>query len=375
MTQNDTEPTVTTNKQSLLPFIFALLVLSFFAYLLFIDFKPDVAEEITPPLEIIEPPLTIIEMEQEPSIEQVKEQGAIDFVKALAKSEKAPIALTEEQDRFARHSDHIILPDLEHRATTIQQLIDDIYLADDIPITLNYTTESHTKTTLAELSTSSEDYTADITIITEDGARITLPLVELINQPDINLNAPITQVIQEKHTRLITKGELNSETDLTSSQAVIATINHGEQQVAIRDIIQDDSFDDNAIFYLHRVTERDVQGLWGIIQTGLIEKFREGLHIEGISLSQSFVQATIPADADEKLQSGLSSFLGKILNQKVDTSYIYNFSTKKMGRDPNIIHPGQQLVLIHFTTDELKEIYQNFSSRRDQGIKTFPISG
>lgn len=376
MSTHDTKPTMTISKQSLLAYSLALLVLALFSYLLFIDFKLDGQGQTTPAVEIIEPtpPLTIIEMEAELSVENIKAQEATVFVEALAQSQNAPIAVIEDEDRFARYSDHLILPDLEHRATTIQQLIDDKTLADDIPITLNYTTESHNPTSLAELSRSSEDYTASITIMTADDKRLTSSLAELVNQAGVDLNAPISLITQKKHTRLTTAGKLASEVDLAPSQTVVATINHGEHQVAISDIIQDDSFDSNAIFYLHRVTDRDIQGLWGIIQAGLIEKFREGLHIKGISSNQNFVQATIPPDADEKIDSGLSSFLGIILDQKVSTSYIYNFSTKKMGRDPNVIHPGQQLTLIHFTADELKEIYQYFSVQRALDIQTFPIN-
>jgi hypothetical protein len=83
---------------------------------------------------------------------------------------------------------------------------------------------------------------------------------------------------------------------------------------------------------------------------------------------------TIPADADEPLPSGLSSFLGKLLNNKVESSYVYNFSTDSMGRNPNVIHPGQQLILIHFTNNELSNVYQFFSDKRNANVETFAIT-
>jgi hypothetical protein len=143
--------------------------------------------------------------------------------------------------------------------------------------------------------------------------------------------------------------------------------------LAIKDIVQDDNMADNALFYIHRVTPEDVQGLWGIVQAGLINKFRQGLRIEGIAQNKDMLQAVIPANADERLPSGLSSFLGKILSDKVDSSYIYNFQTKAMGRDSNLIHPGQQLIVIHFSPEELKQIYQFFSDQRNQDAETFAI--
>ena len=45
-----------------------------------------------------------------------------------------------------------------------------------------------------------------------------------------------------------------------------------------------------------------------------------------------------------------------------------------MGRDSNVIHPGQQLVVIHFSPEELKQIYQFFSEQRNQETETFAIT-
>ena len=143
--------------------------------------------------------------------------------------------------------------------------------------------------------------------------------------------------------------------------------------LAIKNIVKDKSLADNALFYVHPVTPNDSQGLWGIVQAGLINKFRQGLHIEGISPNKDMLHAVIPANADERLPSGLSSFLGKILSDKVNSSYIYNVKTKVMGRDSNVIHPGQQLIVIHFSPDELKQIYQFFSEQRSQDAETFAI--
>ncbi len=143
--------------------------------------------------------------------------------------------------------------------------------------------------------------------------------------------------------------------------------------LAIKDIVQDETMADNALFYVHRVTPEDVQGLWGIVQAGLINKFRQGLRIEGIAQNKDVLQAVIPANADERLPSGLSSFLGKILADKVTSSYVYNFKTKTMGRDSNLVYPGQQVIVIHFSPEELKQIYQFFSDQRNQDAETFAI--
>lgn len=371
---------MTTNARSapsLIPAFLALAVLVIFGYLVFTDQEPKRTEHtVNPPIELIEPqqPVTVIEQVQTLSPDQLNQQEANAFIDGLADKKQQAITINENQDRFVRHDNTILLPNLEHRVTSIEDLLADPNLSADMPITLQYTTKEHVATTLSQLSDDHEDHTALITIIDNNDQKQTKPLFEFLSDENADLTAPISVLVEQKHNLEIKVGDLANVTDIDNQQSIIATINHGVQELAIKDIIDNGTMPDNALFYLHRVTEADQQGLWGIIQTGLIDKFREGVHIEGIKFNKDRVQAVIPADADEKLPSGLSSFLGKILNNKVTSSYIYNFSTHAMSHDPNRIYPGQQLILIHFTSPELTDIYQFFSDKRNQGVETFPIA-
>ena len=159
--------------------------------------------------------------------------------------------------------------------------------------------------------------------------------------------------------------------DLPEDRLLEAEIDKGSIELSVNDIVKSGGLEDSALFYLHRVTEADRQGLWGIIQSGLIQRFRQGLALEGIN--KDLVRVTIPADADEPLPTGLSSFLGKVLSNKVESSYIYNYTTSTMGHNPDLIYPGQQLILIHFSTKELKDIYQFFADQRNEQAQTFAI--
>jgi hypothetical protein len=364
-------------KPSLVPAILALCIFIILGYLLFTDSHPSRTEHTLDPIELVDaqPPLTIIEPEKPaPNSEEVIEQEAGAFVEALAPAQtESATTLTESDDQFIRHDGTVSLPNLETRNTTIKQLLTDQNLSADTKVTLNYIAKEEIKTSLAELANTTEDHTVVITIITSDGTSVTAPLAELLNQDNVDNSAAITYIKETPISMQLTIGEL-AESGVDADQNLIAIINHGTQEIIIKEIVQSDELADSALFYLHRVSERDRQGLWGIIQAGLIAKFREGLHLEGISSNKDLMHVTIPADADEKLTSGLSSFLGKLLNTKVTSSYIYNFSTETMGRDPNIVHPGQQLVLIHFSANELKQVYQFFSDKRNQGIETFAIS-
>lgn len=361
----------TSPKPSLIPAFLALFVLVVVAYLMFTDLKPTrIEHDVNPAIEIIEiPPLTVIPPLPEAT---TAEQEAEIFVNNLATTEEF-ITINENEDKFVRNDSVIVLPDLEYLATTKEALLADKSLKADTPLILNYTTHDKVQTTLAEISDMVEDQSSNITIITPDGQQIISPLADLLHHQDLELSTVITRVIPNKHRIETTMGELKA-IDIPADQPLIATITHGSQAVTLKDLTLSESLPDDALFYLHRVTERDVQGLWGIIQAGLISKFRQGIQLEGIAPNKELIQAIIPADADERLPSGLSSFLGKILKNKVDNSFIYNLKTRTMGHDANLIFPGQQLILIHFPSRELEQIYQFFSEQRDQNIETFAIT-
>jgi len=366
-------------KPSLVPAILALLVVLLFGYLLYSDLNPTRTEHtINPPIEIIDPqelpPLTVIEGNTEaPNSEKIIELEAKVFVENLSPTTHKSVIVKEYQDQFVRPNSLISLPDLEHRNTTLQELARDKNIAADTPVTLNFSIEERSQTTLANLSNTIEDHNETITIITTDGRTLTASLAELLNREDLVKNAEITLVLLKQHS-VHTRFSDIANIELSPSQSLVATIEHGVQELSINDMIPDNAQDPNSLYYLHSVTENDVQGLWGIIQTGLIDKFRQGLRLEGISQNKDLIQAVIPSDADEKLSSGLSSFLGKILDKKVDNSYIYNIKTQGVSFDARALHSGQQLVIIRFSPDELKQIYQFFSDKRNQGTNTFAIT-
>jgi hypothetical protein len=361
---------------SLLPATLALIVLVVLGYLLFNDFNPSRTEHmVNPPIEIIDqqPALTVIP-ETDPA-EPINEAEAKSFVDNLAeqpKDNESAITVEENKDVFVRHDSKLTLPNVEQRETTFGELLQDDSLSDDTPIILQYETVTETATTLNELQSQIEDQYAPISIRTAEGKVINKPLADILRDNSLDPNAPITLISRKSHRIDMTFGEL-SQLDLAADQPVKAIIQQDEQEIAVKDIVTE-AMPADALYYLHRVSAADKQGLWGIIQSGLINKFREGLIIDGIARNRESVQVTIPADADEKLPSGLSSFLGKILTSKVNSSYVYNFKQHKMEDGPDRIYPGQQLILIHFTPQELRDIYIFFAKHRQQNAESFAIS-
>ena len=116
----------------------------------------------------------------------------------------------------------------------------------------------------------------------------------------------------------------------------------------------------DTISYLHTVQPTDEQGIWGIVHFGLIENFARGMAVRRGEEIETYT-VRIPRDADERLEDQSSSFLGKLIDRKTKESYVYNFRENRMGRSPDTIYPGQEIVIINFEPGELEAIYEYFA--------------
>ena len=117
----------------------------------------------------------------------------------------------------------------------------------------------------------------------------------------------------------------------------------------------------DSIFYLHTVQPTDEQGIWGIVHFGLIDNFARGMAVRRGEDVETYT-VRIPRDADERLYDRSSSFLGKLIDRKTKESYVYNFRDDRMGRSPDRVYPGQEIVIINFQPEELVSIYKHFAS-------------
>jgi hypothetical protein len=147
---------------------------------------------------------------------------------------------------------------------------------------------------------------------------------------------------------------------LISEENVIQTktLSPGDK-IRLKELLSNPDMAAGSVFYIHAVTPNDMQGLWGILQRGLTNTFREGIKLSGEN-GQTLI-ADIPELADEVLENQRSSFLGEFLYSKVNDIYIYNYQQGMLGQDPNLIKPGQQLVIVSYSEDELIKIYQHFT--------------
>ena len=122
---------------------------------------------------------------------------------------------------------------------------------------------------------------------------------------------------------------------------------------------------EDSLYYVHTVLPGDHQGLWGIVHDGLIENFARGIALRRNERMEHY-QVDIPRSADERLEDETSSFLGGFVDSKVRESYVYNFEEGRMGRDPDTIRPAQEVAIIGFSNEELIQIYEHFATRNPQ---------
>jgi len=119
--------------------------------------------------------------------------------------------------------------------------------------------------------------------------------------------------------------------------------------------------DEEQLYFVHTVTKDDQQGVWGVIQTGLIEKFAAGIAVERRDDLATY-RVLIPGAADERLPSGFSSFLGKVLHQKTAEAIILRPGLRRPPR-PNVpLDAGRDVVVVGFTPAQLIAIYQYFAT-------------
>ena len=173
---------------------------------------------------------------------------------------------------------------------------------------------------------------------------------------------PISIVRTVRYFEVMTLRELlDSEEDADTFLNVV-TRPYRIEAATLADLLQRQKTENpDTIFYLHTVQPTDEQGIWGIVHFGLIEKFARGMAVKRGEKHETYT-VRIPRDADEKLHDQSSSFLGKLIDRKTEESFVYNFRNSRMGRNPDRIYPGQEIVIIHFEPEELISIYKHFAT-------------
>ena len=187
---------------------------------------------------------------------------------------------------------------------------------------------------------------------------------ELLDRMLADPGKPISIVKKVRYFEVTTLGDLlESEGDPDAVLGVI-TQPYRIEAATLADLLQKQmSEHPDSIFYVRTVRPTDRQGIWGIIHSGLIDNFARGMAVRRGEQVETYT-VDIPPEADEVRHDRSSSFLGRLIHRKTQDSFVYNFRENRMGRNPDRVYPGQEIVIVNFESEELIAIYKHFTGGR-----------
>ena len=297
--------------------------------------------------------------------EAVMEEQAESFVEQIAEPDPQPLEV-DDADHFVSPDQMVsLLPEDSLEITSREEILSDPELGPDTPITVVREVEEIRIANPERLIASAGgDLDQEIRVLEGDELRVkTLEevLAGLMESPA----EAITIVSDVKYFEVTTPSEFAQQSQVDDDEPLkIIKDRYTLEAASVAELLRQElDLPSDAIFYLRTVRPEDVQGIWGIVQEGLSGNFARGMAIRyGQSINTYKVE--IPRHADEILPDNSSSFLGKLIHEKTLESYVYNFRHHRIGRNPDRIYPGQEIVIINFTPEELVSIFKHFVEQR-----------
>ena len=218
--------------------------------------------------------------------------------------------------------------------------------------------------TLRQLAQEHGDNPAAMITLLDDTGLVEVSLGELTQRHADNPDRPLAVVVQSEYIEQTTAAELQAAGEQT---ARVLRDRFLPRETTLRELFGGKiSIREGTVFYVRAVDEGDFQGIWGIIHSGLIDEFARGIALQrGEDITR--YQVDIPHLADERMPDSTSSFLGRIIDTKVRESHTFSLRDGRIGQDPNLVRPGEELLLVDFTEDELVSIYEHFVNRASDG--------
>lgn len=290
-------------------------------------------------------------------------QEAEEYVSEIIEHEDNTIEVESADDFISRDEPIALLAGKQYETRTLDQLQEE--MKPDAPLTIVRQQEQVEMTTAKELLThSGGDLNAPVLVLDGGDVRETT-IGEIIENRD-DPEAPVSVIWETEHLEITTVRELMEDDSLAADQSLkVIREPYRLQSTTINELLMGENVvSENSIFYIRNITEDDTQGLWGIVHNGLVKNFASGIALRRGQKIRKY-QVDIPTNADERLADQSSSFLGKMIDRKTHESFVYNYQQGKMGKSPDIIHPGQEIVLIGFTPEELYQIYEHFVTRSE----------
>jgi len=289
------------------------------------------------------------------------EREASAYLADLTAVDPEPVPVTGA-DHFVQASQPLSLlgPGIVQRATRAEILADP-ELEPDTPITVVREMEQVEVVTPERLIAESAGNLERSVRIVVDGEVRERTVREVLETYAGEPEAAISVLRKTRFFEITTPRELGQAEPLGPGELIgVIKEPYPLETATVADLLLDrQALEPDSIFYVRTVREEDVQGIWGIVQSGLVDNFARGIAIrrgEGIDT----YRVEIPPYADEVLPNRSSSFLGRLIHEKSLDSYVYNFRLNRMGRNPDLIYPGQEIVIVQFAPEELVAIYRHF---------------
>jgi hypothetical protein len=294
-------------------------------------------------------------------------------VESQAKAYITKLTETQAEPVPAKNADHFVskdqiislLPESAIEFTTPKDLARNPALKPDTPITVIREAEQiETVTPEKIIAEAGGDLNKIVKIVDGDEIR-ELTVREVLQRYAANPDQPISVVKTIQYFEITTPGEIALDKTLAPDQELRIIIKPYRLEAAtIAELLmREGKYNPDSIFYVRTVRDTDDQGIGGIIHDGIMTNFAQGMAIRRGKEVNTY-KVDIPRDADELLQDRTSSFLGKLIHRKAAESYVYNFKKNRMGRNPDQVMPGQEIVIINFEPEELIGIYKHFVAKQ-----------
>jgi len=298
------------------------------------------------------------------SAEDRLEQEAREYIRDITTIKPQPLS-AQSADNFVQRDQTIrLVPDTKVENTTPKKLLAEPGLEPDTPLTVIKEVDQIEIVTADTLRQSGGDPAAPIRVMEGDAVRETT-VGDLLAERSGAADTPMTIVKKVKQVQATTPREIGENASIAMDEEI--GIVRGRQpldEATVAELMSGkEKGDADSIYYIRTVRETDTQGIWGIIQYGLIDNFAAGIAIrKGENINTYRVD--IPGDADEMGDARTSSFLGRMIHRKAGDTFVYNLDRGRIGQNPDMIHPGQELLIIRFSAEELVAIYKHFVNNR-----------
>jgi len=293
------------------------------------------------------------------------EKQAKAYITKLTKTQAEPIP-AKNADHFVSKDQIIsLLPESAIEFTTPKDLERNPALKPDTPITVIREAEQiETVSPEKIIAEAGGDLNKIVKVVDGDEVR-ELTVREVLQRYAANPDQPISVVKTIQYFEITTPGEIAQDKTLAPDQELrIITKPYRLEAATIAELLmREGKYNPDSIFYVRTVRNSDDQGIWGIIHDGIMSNFAQGMAIRRGKEVNTY-KVDIPRDADELLQNQSSSFLGKLIHRKAAESYVYNFKKNRMGKNPDQVMPGQEIVIINFEPEELIGIYKHFVAKQ-----------